>query len=71
MNLVLIHGHWSVTPAMTKKIIVEKDVPNPDADNWSIPYLSLLLEQRQEAHYSGMEDLKKSLSERIDSLCID
>ena len=62
---------WSVTPAMTKKILVEKDVPVPDADKWRIPYLSLLLEQRQEAHYSGMEDLKKSLSEMIDSLCIN
>ena len=49
----------------------EKDVRVPDVDKWRIPYLSLLLEQRQEAHYSGMEDLKKSLSEMIDSLCIN
>jgi hypothetical protein len=64
---------WVQTPATIKKVLREKgeSLGIPTGDEWRVPYLALLLEQRQTAHYGAMETEVKRLSELIDSLCIN
>ena len=56
---------WTVSPYLVKKILLEKATEIPEGDSWRIPYLRLLLEQRQSAHYRGYEKEETRLSELI------
>ena len=64
---------WQETSAAIKKVLNEKEenLTTPVTDVWRVPYLSLLLEQRQTAHYGGMEEEEERLSGLIESLCIN
>ena len=64
---------WVQTPATIKKVLREKEdsLGIPPGNEWRVPYLALLLEQKQTAHYGAMEREVERLSELIDSLCIN
>ena len=64
---------WEETPAAIKKVLAEKEenLATPIVDEWRVPYLTLLLEQRQTAHYGGMEEEEERLTGLIESLCIN
>ena len=64
---------WVQTPAIIKKVLREKEesLAVPHGDEWRVPYLALLLEQKQTAHYAAMEREVERLSELIESLCIN
>ena len=64
---------WVVTSSSVKKVLREKEecTSVPPVDQWRLPYLGLLLEQRQTAHYEAMEAEEKRITELIDSLCIN
>ena len=64
---------WEETPAAIKKVLAEKEenLATPMVDEWRVPYLTLLLEQRQRAHYGGMEEEEERLTGLIESLCIN
>ena len=64
---------WEETPAAIKKVLAEKEenLATPIVDGWRVPYLTLLLEQRQTAHYGCMEEEEERLTGLIDSLCIN
>ena len=60
-------------PAAIKKVLAEREgnLASPMVDEWRVPYLTLLLEQRQTAHYGGMEEEEERLTGLIESLCIN
>ena len=62
---------WISSSSQVKKALSEQVSDIPEEDTWRIPYLELLLEQRQVAHYGGYEDEESRLSELINSLCIN
>ena len=57
---------WTESPAAIRKTLAKKHVNVPACDGWRVPYLGLLLQQRQTAHYSGLEDEEKKLNEMIE-----
>ena len=61
---------WTASAASLKKEL-NKGQDVPIGEEWRIPYLGKLLEQRQAAHYGGYEDEEKRLAELIDSLCVN
>ena len=62
---------WSESPARIKKVLAEMQDEVPIGDEWRLPYLGKLLEQRQRAHYSDCTSETERLSELIDSLCMN
>ena len=62
---------WTVSPYLVKKALLGKATEIPEGDSWRIPYLRLLLEQRQSAHYGGYEEEETRLNELINALCIN
>ena len=58
---------WVATPSMTKEVLSANEDLTPQIDEWRIPYLQKLLEQRDAMEYQ-LEDTTE-LSELIDSLC--
>ena len=63
---------WTVSTNRVREALMESERVEPAAmDGWRCSYLSKLLEQRQEAHYRGMEGEKDTLTEMIESLCIN
>ena len=48
-----------------------EEVSVADADQWRLSYLRKLLEQRQILHYDGDKAGEESISELINSLCIN
>ena len=47
----------------------EREVP--DGDEWRLPYLQRLLEQRLEFHYRGLQEEEMRTQDLSDSLCIN
>ena len=62
---------WAVSAASVKKELSEKVTAIPDGDEWRLPYMGLLLEQRQALHYGGHSEEENRLSELVNSLCIN
>ena len=62
---------WTASAAMVKKALSEKVSAVPEGDAWRLPYLGLLLEQRQFAHYAGHGEEETRLSNLINSLSIN
>ena len=62
---------WVCSSKEVKKVLSENTSKVPDVDAWRISYLGLLLEQRQAAQYSGLEDEESRLNDLISSLCIN
>jgi hypothetical protein len=48
-----------------------EEVEVADADQWRLSYLKKLLEKRHILHYEGDKDGEESMSELINSLCIN
>ena len=58
---------WVDSPIRVRTALLEAEaVPVQDVDKWS-----LLLEQRMQWHYRGLEQEEKVVQELIDSLCIN
>ena len=75
-NLRLIKDETGLDPwtasAASLKNELEKGRPDiPNGEEWRIPYLEKLLEQRQAAHYGGFEEEEMRLAALIDSLCVN
>ena len=62
---------WVCSSKEVKKVLSENTAEVPDVDAWRVSYLGLLLEQRQAAQYSGLEDEESRLNDLISSLCIN
>ena len=62
---------WACSSRQIKAVLAERVAAVPEADKWRLPYLNLLLEQRQTAQYKGFEEQEKTLSDLINSLCIN
>ena len=62
---------WVNSARDVKKVLSKKTAEIPVDDQWRLPYLGLLLEQRQAAHYGGHDEEEKRISNLIDSLCIN
>ena len=62
---------WVESSSTIKKVLSkqEDNLDIPAGDEWRLPYLSLLLEQRQAAHFYAMEDEEQRLSGLVDSHC--
>ena len=62
---------WTESPARVKKVLAEIRDDVPTGDEWRLPYLGKLLEQKQRAHYGGFTAETERLSGLIDSLCMN
>ena len=63
---------WVFGGARIKEELVKvEEVAVADADQWRLIYLRKLLEQRQIIHYEGDKAGEESMSELINSLCIN
>ena len=62
---------WQQSPARIKQVLTSFREEVPAADQWRPAYLGRLLEQRQEAHYSGCQKEEERLDGLIESLCIN
>ena len=62
---------WIISSREVKKVLSGKKTEISEFDAWRIPYLGLLLDRRQAAHYGGYEEEENKLSEMINSLCIN
>ena len=62
---------WVVSSSTIKKVLSEQEdnLDIPVGDEWRLPYLALLLEQRQAAHYYTLEDEEQRICGLVDSLC--
>ena len=53
---------WVATPTMVRETLrVRESVSIPEEDQWRVPYLQKLLEQRQQLHYREEEEEVKKL----------
>ena len=52
------------------EVTTKEAVDIPAVDEWRIPYLRKLLEQRQMLHYMGDKEGKESVTILVESLCI-
>ena len=61
---------WVVSSPSVKKVLREKEEGTlvPPVDQWRFPYLGLLLEKRQAAHYEAMDAEEKRITELLISL---
>ena len=62
-----VFGSDRLKVEVTKKEAVDV----PAVDEWRIPYLRKLLEQKQMLHYMGDKESEVSVTKLIDSLCIN
>ena len=63
---------WVYCGARIKEELVKvEEVEVADADQWRLSYLRKLLEQRQILHYERHKAGEESMSELINSLCIN
>ena len=60
---------WTMTSAGMKRALDKKEVGVPVGEEWRLPYLGKLLEQRQSAVYSDCTKEEERLTGLIDSLC--
>ena len=76
-NLALVgelsgENPWTVSTHLVRESLRRQETVVPqEMDTWRCSYLSKLLEQRQEAHYLGMEREKEELNNLIHSLCLN
>ena len=54
-----------------EELVKGEEVAVDDADRWRLGYLRKLLEERQILHYAGDKAGEESMSELINSLCIN
>ena len=63
---------WEYSSARVKKELIERGtVEVPVQEHWRVSYLAKLLERRQVADYSGLEEEVEHLTELIESLCVN
>lgn len=62
----LVDSPQSIKTALTAVMPVV-----PENDEWRIPYLGKLLDQRQRAHYCGDDEKTEQLQNLINSLCVN
>ena len=63
---------WSSTTAQVRRALIEKEtVEVPLEDQWRVPYLRRLLEQRLQFHYSADKENETRVQTLIDSLCVN
>ena len=60
---------WCCLGSQVKKVLGEKLADLPEQDEWRLPYLGKLLEQRGDLYYQ-LEDTSE-LTELIDSWCLN
>ena len=62
---------WVASPQLVCSIVVERETVAPnEEDEWRLPYLAKLLEQRVQLHTLGMSEEEERVQELINSLCI-
>ena len=63
---------WVDSPSAIRVALQEADiVAVPDTDKWRVGYLGVLLEQRMQWHYRGVEVEEDKVQKLIDSLCVN
>ena len=63
---------WAYGSARLKVELAKGELVDvPPTDQWKVRYLSDLLEQRQILHYMGVNEGGNTVTELIDSLCIN
>ena len=63
---------WAYGSARLKVELAKAELLEvPPTDQWRVRYLGDLLEQRQILHYMGDKEGENTVSELIDSLCIN
>ena len=63
---------WVFGSCRLKEELIKSDRKEvPVLDQWSVPYLSSLLERRQVLHYQGDTEGEKELTDLVDSLCVN
>ena len=63
---------WNSTTAQVRRAVSRNElVPVPAADQWRLPYLKRLLEQRLQHHYRGEIQEEARIQSLIDSLCVN
>ena len=63
---------WSDSSVKVKAALLEAEMVEVAAiDKWRLPYLDVLLQQRQEWHYLGESEEKERVQGLIDSLCVN
>ena len=65
------NSRWTASAASLKKELENGRLDIPNGEEWRIPYLGKLLEQRQAAYYGGFEKEETRLTALIDSLCVN
>ena len=63
---------WSSTTAQVRRAIMQKETVGVALeDQWRVPYLGRLLEQRLQFHYNGDKENETRVQTLIDSLCVN
>ena len=64
---------WMDPPSKVREALAKGEPTVPETDEWRIPYLGKLLEQRDSLEYQGNEDSEdfRNKQDLIDSLCIN
>ena len=63
---------WTASPELIRQLVTRKEaVAPPPQSAWRLPYLSKLLQQRQELHYRGLKEAEEEVQELIDAICIN
>ena len=63
---------WVCSAARVKEELIKTELVEVTLqDRWRLKYLASLLKERQMAHYLGLEEKEKELSDLIDSLCVN
>ena len=74
-NLRLLKNETGLDPWTTSAASLKKELNKgqdvPIGEEWRIPYLEKLLEQRNAAHYGKYVEDEKRLIKLIDSLCVN
>ena len=58
---------WEASPAEVRQALLSKEAVVPEQDIWRVPYLSKLLEERNDMEVNSLDT--DQISQLIDSLC--
>ena len=63
---------WTASPELIRQLVTRKEaVAPPPQSAWRLPYLTKLLQQRQELHYRGLKEAEEEMQELINAICIN
>ena len=63
---------WIVSPAHLRRELISAETSSiPAEDQWRVPYLKKLLDQRNSAYYCGEQEREEHLQKLIDSLVVN